>query len=351
MRGTYKFKYFGILKKFNIEKINKDNFQILIDADIFDYKGTKPQKEYPNLRYKGIELDSSFSDFDIYFQFNKKEYFLKPEVLDHMFDRCESRCEDEDILDYKINEVDFNLNFQITYESKIKYLKHQIQSFSLAISEPQYYLLYTKINNALEYKTWFEFFYEEQIDNCEYEYVFKYLKGDKDFVPNFISEIWKEYFLVKGVTDYCKGKIEHLQFQSGLNEADIEITFQTVSAKTQNKEISTTNITPVTIQLKDRIFAESEYAFFQFIVDNYREKNNKAFFSYIYHYFSDNKLLIKNNKSSLLYNSFLVKNNYLSEFSKVIQRSQFDSGDEEKRLFTIFDNFRDSFIQKKMKEI
>jgi hypothetical protein len=349
MRGTYEFKYNGILKKCNIDPINRENFQILIDAGIFEFHDLRPQ-DLTIERYNGIELDDASWGFSDYFEFNKKGYNLKKEIYDHMFDRCESKCENEDVLNYKINEIDFNLNFQITYESKIKYLKHQIFSLSSLITEPQNYLLYAKESNKLEYKNWFEFFYEEQVENCEFDYVFKYLKGDKDFVPDFIFEIWQEYFLVKHVTGYCIGKIGTLQFKSGLNEADIEINFPTISAKSEiEKKLITT--LPETKNPIDRLFLEGEYDFFQYIVHSYKDKQNKAFFSYIYHYFSDNKLLIKNNKSSLLYNSFLVKNNYLSEFSKVIQRSQFDSGDEEKRLFTIFDNFRDSFIQKKMKEI
>lgn len=98
------------------------------------------------------------------------------------------------------------------------------------------------------------------------------------------------------------------------------------------------------------IFKDDNYFLFEYIVKEYDDIKNKAFFSYLYHYFSDNKYFLKNGKSSTKYNDFLVNNNYITSFSKVIQRVYDEAGDEEKRMFEIFTNHRDSFIQKKLKE-
>ena len=98
------------------------------------------------------------------------------------------------------------------------------------------------------------------------------------------------------------------------------------------------------------IFKDDYYSLFEYIVLEYKDNKNKAFYSYLYHYFSDNKYLLKNAKSSIKYNEFLVNNNYINSFSKVIQRVYDEVGDEEKRMFEIFKNHRDSFIQKKLKE-
>ena len=43
MIGTYTFKYFGILKDFDLDNINKDTFPKLIEADIFDVAELSPE--------------------------------------------------------------------------------------------------------------------------------------------------------------------------------------------------------------------------------------------------------------------------------------------------------------------
>lgn len=349
MRGTYTFQYHGILKNFDFDKINRDTFPKLIASNIFDVNELSTFYKSKD-DYFGIELDDTNWEINNFYLFNNKEYHLREIVLDDMFDYCEFKCESQDELQYKILEIDLNINIQSSDYSKIKFLKNEIFIMNQNMIDPQYYLLYSKKRETNGYSRWFEFFRSEQIDNEDYTFIFKYLKGDRDFVPTFIKQIWQDYFIVKHLTDYCKNKIQIIESNSGINEVDVLIENTTLKLKNvynvENKEL----IKEYSNDIGKDIFKEDYYSLFEYIVQEYGDKKNKAFFSYLYHYFNDNKYLLKNAKSSTKYNDFLVNNSFINSFSKVIQRVYNEVGDEDKRMVEIFNNYRDNFIQKKMKE-
>lgn len=97
------------------------------------------------------------------------------------------------------------------------------------------------------------------------------------------------------------------------------------------------------------IFKDDHDKLFEFIVENYSGKKNNAFFSYLFHFFSDNDYLLKKAKSSIPYNFFLIENNFIDKFSKVIQRIR-ENCDEEKRMFEIFKKANDKFLNSNSKE-
>ncbi len=344
MRGSYTFKYHGILKNFDIQKINRDTFPKLIASNIFDVKELSDFYKSKE-DYFGLELDDIGREIDNFYLFNKKEYHLKKNVIDDMFDYCEFKCESHDELDNKIVDLELNLNMQVSQHSQIKYLKSQIVAMNQNMIDTQYYLLYTTNRESNGYKSWFEFFSLEQIDNGDYTFIFKYLKGDRDFVPTFIKQIWQDYFLVKRLTEYCKNKIFQIERISGINEVDVLIENEITNVKLnnisdiENKE----SVTEYKDIRKDIFKDENSRMLFDFVVEKWNEKKNTSFYSMLYKYLQNEKKIIIVDSDSLIYRSFVIKNFKLNKFAKIQKQTTNKENNKWVRVFKIFGDLSEKF--------
>lgn len=343
MRGTYTFKYRGILKNFNIEKINRDTFPQLIAANIFDVDELSDRHVSSDF-YLAMEVDDLNWGLSNYYEYYNKSYCLKHEIVVAMFDDCKSKCESQDELQYKILEIDLNINIQASDYSKIKFLKTEIFIMNQNMSDPHYYLLYSKKRETEGYSSWFEYFRSEQIDNEDYTFIFKYLKGDRDFVPTFIKQIWQDYFIIKHLTEYCKKKIQIIESNTGINEVDVFIDSGMISVKL-NSPYDTVNKETITEykDIRTDIFKdENSRKLFDFIIENWKGKKNTSFYSMLYKYLQNKEMIIIPDKDSSSYRSLIVDKYDLKAFAKVQQQT---TNKENNKWDKVFDTFKD--IEKK----
>jgi hypothetical protein len=338
--GTYRFKYHGILKNFDFNKINKDTFPLMIESNIFNVKELSDTYKNPN-DYFGVELEDSNECENDFYLFNQKEYHLKIDVLEDMYDYCEIICEPNSELENKIQDLEFNLNMQVSIFSQIKFLKTQILNLNKSIIDSTYYLLYTDGVKTNGFKSWFNFFYSEQIDGEEFQYIFRYLKGENNFVPDFIKAIWEDYFCVKNLTDYCKKKILRLERISGINEADVIIENQ-ISKNLNDLEKSETRTEFKDIRLD--IFKDvNSRLLFVHIVNAWQGKKNTAFFSRLFKYLQEKKEIIIIDNDSEIFRNFIIDLEYLHTFSRIQKKTTEKESYVWSRTYDYFDDCLKSF--------
>lgn len=337
------FKYFGVLKGFDFDNINRNTFQLLIDSNIFNI--SELSNCYKNKDdYFGLELDNLNWRFSNFYLFNQKEYHLKNEVLMDMFHRCKLKIESLDELDENIYELEFNLNIQVSDFAKIHFLKKFILELNHRISNKKYYLLYANNFKTNGFTSWYNFFFSEQIDNENYEYIYRYLKGEQDYIPIFIKDIWKEYFIVNKLTIFCEKKIHILEKQSGINEADIKV--ENISKLYKFKSISESNefeYTKTKEAERSDIFNDDGEQIFKFILSKYPQKQTKAFFSYLYFYLRNINKIIPLGDDSLEYREYIINNSPIKSFSKIQKTVSEKTNTKKNKIFILFDKYLSEF--------
>ena len=170
--------------------------------------------------------------------------------------------------------------------------------------------------------------------------LFDCMTSEKYFEENRFVKVWIEAAAFESCIYVCNEGINEIE--KGFKEEILDINDNTFSVpKSTNATVKKIN--------PDMIFKKQHISLFQYIVTSYSDKKNKAFYSYLYRYFSQEKYLLKNLKSSVPYNRYLVENHFIDKFSKVIQRTTDDS-DTEQRMFAIFEESSHTFIQIKLKE-
>lgn len=339
MIGTYTFKYHGILKNFDLDKISKDTFPKLIEANIFDVAELSSEYKAED-DYFDLVLDDSYWGSCFYYQYNYNSYSLKDRVVEDMFDYCEFKSESLDELEEKILDLELNLNMQVSHYSKIKYLKTEIFLMHKSMKDSQYYLLYANGRETRGYTSWFNFFSSEQIDCDVFTFVFKYLKGDRDFVPTFIKEIWIDYYFVKNLTKYCQDKIHQIERISGIKEVDVSIENEITNLKLYN--VSNTEKKETITEYKDirtDIFRdENSRMLFDFIIEKWIGKKNTSFYSMLYKYLQRAGKIIILDKDSSPYRNFIIENYNLKGFAKIQQQT---TDKENNKWNVVFKTFKD----------
>jgi hypothetical protein len=196
------FKYFGILKGFDFNKIDKYSFAILIDSGIFI---ESELSKYNEGNYEGLEeyQNNGFCD---YFIFNKKGYYLKRDVLIEMIEFREQYLQSFAELDpiyYKIDEVITKAFF---LEEKINALKVKYDAFLKGVKDLRLYNLYKNGSEINGYESWYEFFEEQIIDNRNFDSIALYLKGVDRYLPKKLEEDWNSYYTFLKISEYCEKK-------------------------------------------------------------------------------------------------------------------------------------------------
>jgi hypothetical protein len=167
-----------------------------------------------------------------------------------------------------------------------------------------------------------------------------YITTEKYIEENRFVKVWIKAATFESCIYVCNEGINELE--NGLKEEILDINNNNFSLPQ--------SINAAVIKIKpEMIFKEQHISLFQYMVTSYSAKKNKAFYSYLFHFFSLNGYLLKKTKSSVNYNRFLVENDLIDKFSKVIQKEG-DNSDEEKRMFEIFQNFSLKFFEGKLKE-
>jgi hypothetical protein len=343
MIGTYSFKYHGVLKNFDLQKINKHTFQLLIEAKIFDVK------ELP--KTFGFEDDFIDIDMEIYYNawdcyiINDVEYNLKLEVWEDIFDYCEFKSESHDKLAQKIRDLEFNIDTYVSNHSKIKYLKQVIYDIKNQIIDRDYYLLYTKNIKVDGYDSWFEFFSLGQTGDEDFTYIFQYLQGEYDFVPPFIKSLWTNCYYAKDLIHFCTKRILNLEKTSGINEVDVSID---IYAKSR-----------INYLLSENLQAEKEYhdirldifkdqksrIAFDLILSEWKEEKNTAFYSKVFKFLQLKGYIILEEDDSDEYRKFILSNSKLKSFTRIQKQTSKKLNNIWDRSFSDFEKYLKNFTQ------
>lgn len=335
------FKYEGVIKGFDLSKINRDTFPKMIKAGMFETRDLS--QDYKGCEYFGMELTDQNEEINNFYLYNQKEFHLKEDVLENMFDRCALNCESNDDLEIIIEKLQLELYIQISALSKIRYLKKRIFETMTSLDEPRFYLLYKEGIKTWGYRTWYDFFKFEQTENEDFYHIFQYLIGDGDFVPVFIEKIWKDYFLTKGVIDFCTNEILCLEKLTGLSEADVLVE-STSDGREEQIQIQDERYNNP-LKLKDslhHIFSGDGQRLFEYIVSR-SSKTNKAFFSYLYFYMKDLNKIILFADDSKEYRDYIVKRYEIQKFSKIQKTDPEKDSSMRSKNFKLFDAYRKDF--------
>ena len=340
MQGGNNVKYFGILKSFDFDAINRNTFPRLIESNIFDIsEASYYNSEDASVHYDGMDVDDQMWGICDTFIYNRKYYNIKHEVWNEMFQRCRGKLENFDDLQIKIEELELDLHFQVSLASKIRILKEYMMALNQSMSDSTYYLLYLKDRETEGCESWYEFFHLGQVNEIDFNYLFKFLKGDNNFVPIFISQIWSEYFLTKMLNKYCKDKILKFELISGIREDEIII------AAPSGDKILPTQITDEkrNDNHQNDIFCDDGEDLFKYIVSRYSDTRNKAFYSYLYYYLRDiNKidLLSDDNRK---YKDYVIANSTIQSISKIQNTAKVEHSPQRNRVLALFDRYTTDF--------
>ena len=201
-----KTKYFGILKNFDFEKINKYSFQILIDKGIFD-ESELSEGYRSETDYFGIELEDNISSFNDFFLFNRKEYNLKREVVSEMINLRNFHLVGFFKPQPIIKEIEILIEAELNIEDKIEVITNNYKLYFDMITEKEYYPLYKNNIKTNGYNTWEEYFWDEIVGLQKYASIVNYFKGDYDnFIPEPIKSNWTEYYIFSQISNYCEEK-------------------------------------------------------------------------------------------------------------------------------------------------
>lgn len=332
--------FIGVIKDYNLFENKKSipYLEYLIDCKIYlEQEEIEYHRQYENI-FDLMEWDFNADFLDDFIHNNKKyrwNFKIYSEIYEaskYIIDNCLGFELNQDIL-FIISE----LNGCVDLDDKITLLKEKLKFYWRPFEHTSEFLLFMDERHDWEGQTWEDeirsFLVEDDIFCVFYLTRSKEIDLKDSSYYNNHFKLWIEHYRKRRLIDFCKTEIERLKGVFNDQEKVIEI-----KKITENKDIKINS---------DIIFKENYVRLFNYIVKSYSDKKNKAFFSYLYHFFSNNGFLLKNKKSSVPYNNYLVCNNYIDEFSKVIQRGSENSknSDEEKRMFEIFQTYYLKFIQ------
>ena len=325
-------KYYGILKDFDFNNINKDTFYKLINAGIFDAHELS-ECYLSETDYFGIETSSHKTEFYTLFFFNKKEYILKNDLKIELIKEQVKKFElawllsnfEEYVNEQMLNTLNINQKESILdkiYKEQLAFLK-----------DKTFYLEYQEIKNEGNTSKWFEYLDDElefgkhKVENdLKHGFIINYLKGESDskyIFPKEICEIWKSCYLFDKTKTYLETKKNKLL---GIENIDIKY----------NKTISNEELA---------IFKNDGLQVFNFIVNRHHGKKDTAFFSYLYFYLKDNDKLLLYGNDSIDYRNYITKKFKISykRIQKTDSRNQYKKND----LFILFDKNKDKFYSNK----
>lgn len=330
---------------------------VLKDFDLFDNKKSIPFLEYlieckiylevkeipSHLRCNNIldEIRSENTEL-LYldgFIHNDKNYIYNFKIYSEIYKITEYVIENRMSLPLEndIIHIISELKGIINHDDKISFLKEKIKYCWKPFEDSRSFLLFMNEKHDWEGQNWEDEIRSELI--WDEHFILFYLTCTKNtnledtYYYKTTFKLWVEHYRKKRLINFCGIELKNI---IGLLDGTKNVKKQPTSTDTIVEKINA-----------DMIFKKQHISLFQYIVTSYSDKKNKAFYSYLYRYFSQEKYLLKNIKSSVPYNRYLVENHFIDKFSKVIQRT-IDNSDEEQRMFAIFDESSLTFFQIKI---
>ena len=322
--------FLGILNEINLYDPETKNFatlDYLIEKSIYlkDESGREKDVEFDIegeqiLEYELDGLDQFFYNNTLYY-YNEKIYYEIYRITEYVI---EKRMKIE--FNQDVDEISCELLGYLEIEEKVRFLKDKRATFFKSSLNAREFLIYLQPRINLEDDAWIEL-------------IIQYLCFDSDFIRFFLTSIkyegiesslfykdefktWVDYARKKKLIYFCDKELDNLK---------------NIKEQSSKSAILKSPYSPkIKMDGANVIFKGDFILLYAYVVDNYQDIKNKAFFSYLYHYFSDKEMLLRNYKSSKLYNKFLLENQIIETFSKVIQATT-EGSDERQRMFSIFD--------------
>ena len=267
-------KYFGILKGIKEEYIDKNIFNQLLKFDIFD--------EFPlserikGESYFGLELEPENIklDFNDFFIFNKKEYWLKRTVWEDMFKFQAYYIEiRHSMSDFDIRRYSIDYNSLITKDEKIDFLKKLNRDFLKCYENKDLLFLYVKNEPARDCKSWEEYYINEHIEELYFDNLFRFLKGDLKFYDERIFVMWREFRIYKDILEFINEKLTSLEETTKPNVVEKVSVFE---------------------DWRSDIFKDKKCrSLFDFIINEYPTEQNTSFFSMLFKFLKQKKYIKK----------------------------------------------------------
>ena len=329
--------FLGILDEINLYDTETKNFSTLdylIEKKIYlkDESGREKDVEFDIegeqiLEYELDGLDQFFYNNTLYY-YNEQIYYEVYRITEYVI---EERMKIE--FDQDLDEISCELLGYREIEEKARFLTDKRATFFKSSLNAREFMIYLQPRINLEDDAWADLIIQYLCFDPKFirffltSFIFEGIEGSLFYKDDF--KTWVDYARKKKLIDFCDKELDNLK---NINE------HSNSSAITKSLYIP-----KIKIDGAGRIIKDNYVLLYAYIVDNYQDIKNKAFFSYLFRFFSDNEFLIKGKiKSSTRYNEFLIKNELLETFSKVIQQTDY-SGVTDRRMFDIFKSFMDSY--------
>jgi hypothetical protein len=306
---TDSFKYQGILFDKNLDIIDETLLEELVKLNI--YKKSKFDQNDKKSYIKELVLEQEFYFGQYLFQINN-------EVLEEIYLELKNFVE-EIKFDFEMSEkhLDMQLESYLLIEDKIKFLAKKYRKYHSKLVENYEVKLFLG-EELWGYKNWKELI----LGLIEGNLISQHLKEQViNFNDDFIIR-WSNYFSLKSMCDIILEKNSQLHIKEENDKKSII---------KKNKSLT--------------IFIDDGLQIFNYVVDNYPDELNVAFFSDLYTYLKERNKILNPTQTNKKYIRFVLKRHTeLESFKRIIVSGAFNQNAKENR-FLIFKEILKSYSQ------
>lgn len=276
-------KYFGILKNFDFDNIDKTSFQHLIDIDVIVYQEELQGEQLEEEKQYLIENPYCVPDLsNFWFIYNLKHYSFNPKIYSEM-----EKMDSDKIIYFSdaenlILKIEHECEKAFKEENQIKILeKHYSHFYSKIAKCSDDYLLYINGTGTSLFETFSDIYYDNITGSGDTKMINDFLKGKDYFYNQEMREEWALIYKVSQICKFCKTKLKKIEnptFENKLKPDAIE-----------------------------PIFKDDGLDVFNYLLSKYQGKKNNAFFSYLYGFLKENNKILKPVNDNKNYRNFIEK--------------------------------------------
>lgn len=196
-------KYYGILKNFDFENINKNNFKVMIASGVFEE--FELSSNYENEADYFISENDKMS-FGYFFLHNRKQYEIKKDIISDIIyvqNWFLIAFANSDV-DSITNQIDVLVLSELNLESKLNLLESEYKKYFNKISDKEFYPLFHNNTYSNGYEKWEDYIYDEIIENENFDIAVSFLKGINNFLPTKLYNQWVEYFIFSKISNHIE---------------------------------------------------------------------------------------------------------------------------------------------------
>lgn len=312
---------FGIYSKNQNLKFDKKFYDKLVELNFFVKEVCNNDEIFIqslNSKAKSIELKTDFNktkSFDLVTSFNNNDYHLNPKIYEYIYDELEST-----ITNFYFSDIEhFNEEIKLKLEcfrDKVKkndFLESLKFNITNTIEDTTYYQNYKEIDSlkTMNFGSWKEFVkytlsYEEEI-------ILDFLFGNMINISKFqIWEDWGKFYLIDNKFKVIDQKLDEINLEK--------------------------------LKSKHSLFKDNAEAFIEYIVNNTNEKINTGFYTCLYYFLVEKRIINSYNQTSDTEYCRYIKKNYLNESELAFSRlNQVDIDKKGNKFSKTLDYFREEY--------